>query len=106
MDKKVVERTNTLGSSQRARQFFMQYAIYLVLFCVILVIVFMEPTFLSVRNITFILQQAATKLIIALGVAGLLPPATSAMLHNASTLAISLRSMTPLAPAGSLAKAP
>ena len=72
MDKKVVERTNTLGSSQRARQFFMQYAIYLVLFCVILVIVFMEPTFLSVRNITFILQQAATKLIIALGVAGIL----------------------------------
>ena len=44
--------------------------------------------------------------LIALGVAGLLPPATSAMLHNASTLAISLRSMTPLAPAGSLAKAP
>ena len=31
--------------------------------------------------------------LITLGVAGVLPPATSAMLHNASTLAVSLRSM-------------
>ena len=31
-----------------------------------------------------------------LGVAGILPPATSALLHNASTLVISLESMTPL----------
>lgn len=35
-------------------------------------------------------------LLIALGVAGLLPPATSALLHNLSTLGISLRSMTNL----------
>lgn len=34
--------------------------------------------------------------LIALGVAGILPPATSALLHNASTLAISLQSMTNL----------
>ena len=34
--------------------------------------------------------------LICLGVAGILPPATSALLHNASTLAISLKSMTPL----------
>jgi cation transport ATPase len=31
--------------------------------------------------------------LIVLGVAGILPPATSALLHNASTLVISLRSM-------------
>ena len=31
-----------------------------------------------------------------LGVAGILLPATSALLHNASTLVISLESMTPL----------
>lgn len=35
-------------------------------------------------------------LLICLGVAGVLPPATSALLHNASTLAISLKSMTKL----------
>lgn len=36
--------------------------------------------------------------LIALGAAGILPPATSALLHNASTLAIGLRSMTDLLP--------
>ena len=35
-------------------------------------------------------------MLIALGVAGVLPPATSALLHNLSTLGISLRSMTNL----------
>ena len=34
--------------------------------------------------------------LIALGVAGILPPATSALLHNSSTIAISLKSMTNL----------
>ena len=34
--------------------------------------------------------------LIGLGVAGVLPPATSAMLHNLSTLAVSLHSMSPL----------
>ena len=34
--------------------------------------------------------------LIGLGAAGVLAPATSAMLHNLSTLAISLRSMTDL----------
>ena len=35
--------------------------------------------------------------LIALGALGILPPATSAMLHNLSTLGVSLRSMTNLA---------
>ena len=34
--------------------------------------------------------------LIALGLTGILPPATGAMLHNASTVAISLKSMTRL----------
>ena len=34
--------------------------------------------------------------LILLGAAGVLPPATSALLHNASTLAIGLKSMTDL----------
>ena len=37
-------------------------------------------------------------LLICLGVVGVLPPATSALLHNVSTLAISLKSMTKLLP--------
>lgn len=36
--------------------------------------------------------------LIALGAMGILAPATSAMLHNLSTLAISMRSMTALLP--------
>ena len=36
--------------------------------------------------------------LIALGVAGILPPTTSALLHNGSTLAISLKNMTNLLP--------
>ncbi len=36
--------------------------------------------------------------LIALGVAGALPPATSAMLHNGSTVALGLKSMTKLLP--------
>ena len=36
--------------------------------------------------------------LIALGVAGVLPPTTSALLHNGSTLGISLKSMTKLLP--------
>ena len=38
--------------------------------------------------------------LIVLGVAGILPPTTSALLHNMSTLGISLRSMTNLLPDG------
>ncbi len=40
--------------------------------------------------------------LIALGIAGLLPPATSAMLHNGSTVALGLKSMTDLLPARSV----
>ena len=54
------------------KHWFIQNAIYLVLMAVILTIILLEPSILSVRNATFILQQAAPKLIIALGVAGVI----------------------------------
>lgn len=57
---------------KNVKPFLMQYAIYLVLLGVIVTIVILEPSILSVRNATFILQQAAPKLIIALGLAGLI----------------------------------
>ena len=46
------------------------------------------------RNYRFIVGFNFT--LIVLGVAGILPPTTSALLHNASTLGISLKSMTNL----------
>ena len=46
------------------------------------------------RNYRFIVGLNCS--LIALGVAGILPPATSALLHNLSTLAVSMKSMTNL----------
>ncbi len=48
------------------------------------------------RNYRFIVGFNCS--LIALGVAGILPPATSALLHNLSTLAVSMKSMTDLLP--------
>ena len=50
------------------------------------------------RNYRFIVSFNFS--LIVLGVAGILPPTTSALLHNMSTLGISLRSMTDLLPDG------
>ena len=49
------------------------------------------------RNYRFIV--GFNLLLIVCGVAGIIPPTTSALLHNASTLGVSLRSMTNLLPA-------
>ena len=51
---------------------FLNYAIYLFIFILIAGIVFIDPDFLAVRNFEFILTQAATRIIIALGVAGII----------------------------------
>ena len=48
------------------------------------------------RNYRFIVGFNCS--LIALGVAGIHPPATSALLHNLSTLAVSMKSMTDLLP--------
>ena len=50
------------------------------------------------RNYRFIV--AFNFSLIVLGVLGILPPTTSALLHNMSTLGISLKSMTNLLPGG------
>ena len=54
------------------------------------------------RNYRFIV--GFNLMLIAAGVTGILPPATSALLHNMSTLGISLKSMTNLLPESSTAK--
>lgn len=66
------EQAMKADGSKAAGAWFMQNAIYLVLIAVIVTIVILEPSILRIRNATFILQQAAPKLIIALGVAGVI----------------------------------
>ncbi|MCK5780441.1 MAG: galactose/methyl galactoside ABC transporter permease MglC [Psychrilyobacter sp.] len=60
MDKKKVQDWGT------------ENAIYLVLVALLVFIVMKEPTFLSIRNFTNILTQSSVRIIIALGVAGLI----------------------------------
>lgn len=52
--------------------FFKQYAIYFVLLILLLIIIAQDASFLSLMNFSNILTQSSVRLIIALGVAGLL----------------------------------
>ena len=52
--------------------FLKQNAIYFVLLILLGIIIAQDPTFLNVRNFSNILTQSSVRLIIALGVAGLL----------------------------------
>ncbi|WP_297630999.1 galactose/methyl galactoside ABC transporter permease MglC [uncultured Clostridium sp.] len=52
--------------------FFLNYALYIVLFLMIVFFIAKEPGFLSLKNFTNILSQASTRGILALGVAGLI----------------------------------
>lgn len=62
-----------------------------------LVLLKMSASCLSARiGSNYRLIIGFTSALIAMGVAGILPPATSALLHNLSTLGISLRSMANL----------
>lgn len=69
-----MSQTKASGVERKAKlkSTLMQNAIYIALAIIIISVVAVEPTFLSIRNLTTILQQAAPKLIIALGVAGIL----------------------------------
>ena len=54
------------------KELFIQSGLYLVLFCMLLVIIWKEPSFLSIRNFKNILTQSSVRAIIALGVVGLI----------------------------------
>ncbi len=54
------------------RKFIMQYAIYIVLVLLVAVIAFQSPNFLSLNNLRNILIMSSTRIIIALGVGGIL----------------------------------
>ncbi len=57
---------------ERKRRFFLNNAIYFVVLMIVLVIVWHEPSFLSWRNFLFILTQSSTRIIMSLGVAGII----------------------------------
>lgn len=54
------------------KNFLIDNALYVVLFILILVIIFKDPSFLSFRNFRNILTQSSVRVILALGVAGLI----------------------------------
>lgn len=59
-------------TGKSALRFAMSYAIYIVLVAIFLAMVFVDPSLLTMRNLTFILSQASTRVILALGVAGII----------------------------------
>lgn len=61
-----------VGQKNKTWDFFKQNAIYFVLLILLLVIVAQDPSFLNLRNFSNILTQSSVRLIIALGIAGLL----------------------------------
>jgi len=57
---------------EKTRDFLLNYSLYIVLGILILIIIIIEPSFLSLQNLTNILSQASTRAIMALGAAGLI----------------------------------
>ncbi len=52
--------------------YFKESGIYVVLFVLLAIIIIKDPTFLSLMNLSNILTQSSVRIIIALGVAGLI----------------------------------
>ena len=65
-----MEKTKVSGD--KVKNLFLNYAIYIILLVIVGVIVIMEPSFLNIDNLSFILAQASTRLILSLGVAGII----------------------------------
>ena len=57
---------------QRVSDFFLHYAMYVILLAILVVVSIIRPNFLALNNILNILKQASTKGILALGCAGLI----------------------------------
>ncbi len=58
--------------SKKVGTFFLNYALYFILGAILVTVIVIDPKFASISNIINILQQASTKGILALGVAGLI----------------------------------
>lgn len=69
------EKTSPFEGNARSKQvsdFLLKYAIYIVFALLVAVIAFKEPEFMSVENFRNILSMSSTRIIIALGVGGIL----------------------------------
>lgn len=62
----------TINSKKSIKEFITDNAIQLVLVALLFIIIFIEPTFLSINNLRNILAQSSIRIIIALGVGGII----------------------------------
>ncbi|WP_042272949.1 galactose/methyl galactoside ABC transporter permease MglC [[Clostridium] dakarense] len=62
----------TINSKKSIKEFVTNNAIQLVLVALLFIIIFIEPTFLSINNLRNILAQSSIRVIIALGVGGII----------------------------------
>ncbi len=74
MQKNVESRMDRLRSltAKDVREFMMDHAIFFVLLGLLAVIVIISPDFISIRNFRNILSQSSTRIIMALGVGGII----------------------------------
>ena len=54
------------------RSILLDWSIYIVLLVLVMVIIYIDPKFLSLKNASAILSQASTRIILALGVSGII----------------------------------
>jgi methyl-galactoside transport system permease protein len=66
-----MEKQKLSLNPKSSAQWFMNNAIYVILIALLVVIVAVEPSFLSVNNFRNILAQSSTRIIIALGIGGI-----------------------------------
>ena len=73
-DSKKGKKNNVKLSPKAARvgEFFLNYALYIILIAILVIVCLVKPNFLNPVNILNILKQASTKGILALGCAGLI----------------------------------
>lgn len=60
------------GPKKSIGAYLLDYAIYIVLLVLIFIIIYIDPSFLSLKNMTAIFSQASTRIILALGVGGII----------------------------------
>lgn len=73
LSKKKPDNLNMNGKKKFSlKDFMLKYAIYIVLVLLILLIIYIDPSFLSASNFSAILSQSSTRVILALGVAGII----------------------------------
>lgn len=60
------------GHEKSWKAMFLDWSIYIVLLILVFVIIYIDPKFLSLKNVSAILSQASTRVILALGVSGII----------------------------------